>query len=91
LGGDTYQYLTCNDAWAPNQVKFTSGLSAPDFFFYVFNSDIAWLRIDDVVLTYADGTVPSQAVLHAGTRNVGISGQTVRVDGAPYFARGSSM
>jgi hypothetical protein len=87
-GGDTYQYLTCNDAWAPNQVNFTAGPSATDFFFYVFNADMAWLRLDDIVLTYADGTVPNQPVLHAGTRNVGVSGQTVRVDGAPYFARG---
>ena len=87
-GGDTFQYLACNDAWAPNQVNFTAGPSATDFFFYVFNADRASLRIDDVVLTYADGTVPQQPVLHAGTRNVGISGQTVHVDGAPYFARG---
>jgi hypothetical protein len=88
LGGDTYQYLTCNDAWMPNQVNFTAGPSSTDFFFYIFNADTAWLRIDDLVLTYADGTVPNQPVLHAGTRNVGISGQTVNVDGAPYFARG---
>lgn len=87
-GGDTYQYLTCNDAWAPNQVSFTSGPSATDFFFYIFNADTSWLRVDDLVLAYADGTVPSQPVLHAGTRNVAVSGQKVNVDGAPYFARG---
>ncbi len=87
-GGETVQYLTCNDAWTPNQVNFTAGPSSTDFFFYVFNLDRSWLRIDDVVLTYADGSVPSQPVLHDGTRNVTISGQTMRVDGAPYFARG---
>jgi hypothetical protein len=88
LGGDTYQYLTCNDAWSPNQVNFNTGPSATDFFFYIFNADRAYLRVDDLVLTYADGTVPNQPVLHAGTRNVAVSGQTVNVDGAPYFARG---
>jgi hypothetical protein len=88
LGGDTFQYLTCNDAWAPNQIGFTAGPTATDFFYYIFNRDTSWLRIDDVVLTYADGTVPQQPVLHTGTRNVTISGQTVQVDGAPYFALG---
>jgi hypothetical protein len=88
LGGDTFQYVTCNDAWAPNQVTFTAGPGATDFFFYIYNRDISWVRIDDVVLTYADGTVPQQPVLHSGTRNVRISGQTVQVDGAPYFAKG---
>jgi hypothetical protein len=88
LGGDTFQYVTCNDAWAPNQVTFTAGPGATDFFFYIYNRDISWVRIDDVVLTYADGTVPQQPVLHAGTRNVRVSGQTVQVDGAPYFAKG---
>src|SRR5260370_743665 len=54
-----------------------------------FNSNYQCrLSSDDVVLTYADGSVPSQPVLHDGTRNVTISGQTMRVDGAPYFARG---
>src|SRR5262252_6025790 len=54
-GGDTFQYLTCNDAWAPNQVNFTAGPSATDFFFYLYNRDTSWVRFDDVVLTYADG------------------------------------
>ncbi len=40
------------------------------------------------MLTYADGTVPQQQVLHPGTRNVSIAGQNLQVDGAPYFALG---
>ncbi len=40
------------------------------------------------MLTYADGTVPQQQVLHPGTRNVSIPPQNLQVDGAPYFALG---
>lgn len=87
-GGDTFQYVTCNGDWAPNQITFVVGASATDFIFYVYNRDVDWLRIDDMVLTRTDGTVPQQPVLHAGTREVRISGQTVLVDGAPYFAMG---
>ena len=88
LGGDTFQYLACNDSWSPNQVNFTAGPSATDFLFYVYNRDTSWFRVDDVVLTYADGTAPQQPALHPGRRNVNISDQTVQVDGAPYFALG---
>ncbi|HUS08691.1 MAG TPA: DUF2341 domain-containing protein, partial [Bryobacteraceae bacterium] len=88
LGGDTFQYVTCNDAWSPNEIAFTSGAAATDLLLFVYNRDVEWLRIDDMVLTYADGTVPQQPVLHPGSRNVTTSGQTLLVDGAPYFARG---
>src|SRR5579859_532927 len=87
-GGDTFQYVTCNDAWAPNQINFTVAPAATSFFFYVYNYDTSTFLVDDIVLTYADGTVPQSQVLHPGTRNVAISGQTVKVDGAPYFALG---
>jgi len=90
-GGDTYRPLTCNDTWAPNQISFTSGPSANNFFFYVYNMDVAWVRVDDVALSLAgpeNRKKPQQVVRHPGVRNVKISGQTVQIDGAPYFARG---
>jgi hypothetical protein len=81
------QYLTCNGSWASNSMTFQVG-SSPWFFFYLFNADYSWLRLDDIVLTYADGTAPQHTVLHPGVRNVGISGQTVTVDGSPFFSMG---
>ena len=86
--GAVYQPLTCNGGWALNQVAFQSAPTAQSFFFYLFNADVSWLRVDDVVLTYADGTVPPHNVLHPGVRQVGISGQNVLVDGRPYLSLG---
>jgi hypothetical protein len=46
------------------------------------------LLLDDLVLTYADDTVPTQSVAHSGHRDATTSGQTMLVDGAPYLALG---
>jgi hypothetical protein len=92
--GDITQFLTCDGAWHQNQLSFQT---AADFqtgplkgymYFYLFNLDKAWLRVDDVVLTYGDGTAPVQAVLHPGVRNTAISGQTLMVDGSPFLSLG---
>jgi hypothetical protein len=87
-GGNAVKILACNGSWTRNELSFKTGPSAEYFFFYVFNADVSWLRIDDVVLTYADGTVPPHTVLHPGVRPVGISGQSVTVDGKPYLSLG---
>jgi hypothetical protein len=86
--GNVSQPLTCNGNWALNQVTFQSAPSAAYFFFYVFNADVSWLRVDDLVLTYSDGTVPPHTVVNTGVRAVGISGQNVTVDGKPYLSLG---
>ena len=45
--------------------------------------------IDDIVLTYSDGTIPTQNPWKCtGTRNVTLSSDTVTVDGEPYLALG---
>ena len=87
-GGYVLQPLACNGSWAANTVNFTSTSTGSDFRVSVYNYDVEWLRVDDMVLTYADGTVPQRPILHAGTRNVNVSGQHVNVDGQPYFALG---
>ena len=87
-GGDTFVGATCNGSWALNKINFTTAETARDFFFYVYNRDVEWMRIDDILLTYADGSVPESSVQHAGVRTVSISGQSLIVDGSPYFALG---
>jgi hypothetical protein len=59
-----------------------------EFFFYLFSYNGGWVRFDDVVLTYGDGSAPAPVSLHAGNRKVETSNQTVLVDGAPYLALG---
>lgn len=87
-GGNAYQVLTCNGNWAQTTVNFTVAADATDFHYSIYNRSLDWLRLDDVVLTYADGTVPQTPIVHAGNRTVGISGQHLNVDGRPYFALG---
>jgi hypothetical protein len=86
--GDVSQYLTCNGNWNLNQITFQTGPSAAYFYYYIFNINTSSLLVDDVSLTYGDGTVPQQTILHPGVRNVNISGQNVLVDGAPFLSLG---
>ena len=86
--GYLYQKLSCTGAWTLNAVNFTVPSTATDFSFSVYNFDTRPLQVDDVLLTYSDGTVPQHPVLHPGNRSISISGPNMNVDGKPYFALG---
>ena len=86
--GDVTGFLTCDGNWDLNQFTFQTGISAGYLYYYIFNYSLSWLRVDDVVLTYGDGTAPQHTVVHPGVRNVSISGQNVMVDGAPFLSLG---
>ena len=88
VNGDVSLGLACNGAWSLNQVSFKTGPAAGYLSYYIFDYGVASVQVDDVVLTYGDGTVPQSTTLHSGMRNVSISGQNVMVDGAPYLALG---
>jgi hypothetical protein len=80
--------LTCDGTWHQNLIPFQNGPADGYLFFYLVNADTSWLLVDDVVLTYGDGTAPAHTSLHSGLRNVSISGQNVMVDGAPFLSLG---
>jgi len=82
------QSLACNTTWTSNGMNFQIGPAPTTFSVYVYNYGTQPMLIDDLVLTYGDGTAPSRINLHPGTRPVSISGQNVLVDGAPYLALG---
>ena len=86
--GDIVQALTCDGSWALNRVSFQLPPTVTEFHFAVYNRDIEWLRVDDIVLTYVGGDAPLQPVLYPGVRNVTLSDKAVMVDGAPYLALG---
>jgi hypothetical protein len=81
-------WLACNATWTSNTMNFQIGSTATSFSVYVYKYGTQPMLIDDLVLTYGDGTAPSRINLYQGTRSVGISGQNVLVDGAPYLALG---
>ncbi len=80
--------FTCDNKWNQAKLAFTAAPKADYIFYYLFNADKSWLRVDDVVLTFADGTAPKYQPLHAGQRDVKIAGQNVLVDGAPFLSLG---
>ncbi len=88
VNGDVSTPLACTSAWSPNQISFTTPPAAGYMYYYVFAYGVSTVQVDDLVLTYGDGTVPVSSTRHAGVRNVSISGQNVMVDGAPYLALG---
>lgn len=78
----------CDNKWNLATLIFTPSPKADYAFYYFFNADKSWLRVDDVLLTFADGTAPRYQPLHAGQRDVKIAGQNVLVDGAPFLSLG---
>lgn len=86
--GDVGQWLTCDGNWDLNQVTFETGAAAGYLTYAFYSYGTSWALIDDVVLTFGDGTAPQHTVLYPGVRNVSTSGQTVMVDGAPFLSLG---
>jgi hypothetical protein len=83
--------IPCNGEWNNSVLYYTPGSTAKSITFEIFSRTAVPLLIDDVVLTYSDGTVPAQNPwAHPGIRNVSVSGSTVSVDGKPYLALGFS-
>jgi hypothetical protein len=81
--------ITCDGNWDLNQISFQSGAASGSYvYFAIYSFGVSSLLVDDVLLTFGDGTAPAHTVLHAGVRNVSISGQTVNVDGAPFLSLG---
>jgi len=87
-GGVGGQWLACNGIWTSYSMNFQIGSTATTFWVYVYNYGAQTLLVDDMAVTYSDGTAPSRINLHPGIRPVGIAGQNVLVDGSPYLALG---
>jgi len=86
--GDVGQWMTCDGNWDLNQISFQTGNSAGNLTFAFYNYGTSWVLLDDVVLTYGDGTAPQHTILYPGVRNVSVTGQTVNVDGTPFLSLG---
>jgi hypothetical protein len=86
--GDIFRTLDCTGDWNQTTISFQTPPSAQDFYFVLFSYGPGFVRFDDMLLTYADGTIPPAGPLHPGSRNVSVSSQGVNVDGAPYMALG---
>jgi hypothetical protein len=87
--GAIKQALTCNGSWNISKIAFTPAATSSTFRVAAYNTSPEPLLVDDLVITYSDGTVPSQNPwLYPGARDVSISPTTVSVDGNPYLALG---
>lgn len=86
-GGVTTR-LKCDGNWDLNQFSFETGSAPGSLFYYIYDWGSRFLRVDDVVLTFGNGTAPAYSPLHPGVRKTAIAGQDVYVDGAPYLSLG---
>jgi hypothetical protein len=82
------QPLQCTGAWAQNEIHFTAKPTDGDATFYFYNHSAGSLFLDDLVLTFEDGTVPAHTVKHPGVRQVAIKPDHLEVDQKPYLALG---
>ena len=87
--GNFLRGISCNGSWNQTKVTFTPAAEDTTFSFSIYNEGAGSFLIDDIVLTYSDGTTPTPSIwIHPGTRNVSLSPTTVSVDGKPYLAMG---
>ena len=86
--GNIYERLSCNENWNLSEVSFTPAVGQPTFWIFIGDPSPLPLLIDDIVLTFSDGTAPRQTWIHPGRRRVSVSPTTVSVDGSPYLALG---
>ena len=86
--GTTIERLSCNENWNLSQVSFTPAVGRQTFDFDIVDWGPFPLLIDDIVLTFSDGTAPTPTWIHPGRRPVSVSRTTVFVDGSPYLALG---
>jgi hypothetical protein len=80
--------FVCNGSWAENQFQFTSSATDDYVYYALYYAGKASLLVDDVVITYGDGTVPAQTIKHPGTRAASVSNGTFTVDGKPFLPLG---
>jgi len=86
--GNIYEPLSCNEHWNLSQVSFTPAVGRPTISIDIHDTSPLPLLVDDIVLTFSDGTAPTQTWIHPGRRRVSVSPTTVFVDGSPYLALG---
>jgi hypothetical protein len=88
-GGSTQTWsFACNGSWAETQFSFTSDATDDYIYYALYYAGSGTFLIDDLVITYGDGTVPAQTIKHAGERSVGVSSAVYEVDGKPFIPLG---
>ena len=86
--GNIYEPLSCNANWNLSQVSFTPAVGQPTISIDIDDTSPLPLLIDDIVLTFSDGTAPTQTWIYPGRRLVSVSPTALSVDGSPYLALG---
>ncbi|HEY6458929.1 MAG TPA: hypothetical protein VIY73_02230, partial [Polyangiaceae bacterium] len=80
--------FTCNGAWAENQFTFTSSATDDYVYYAIYYAGTGTFLVDDVVITYGDGSVPPQTIKHPGTRAASVTNGVYSVDGKPFLPLG---
>ena len=86
--GTTIPNFTCNGAWAANEFTFTSTATDDYIYYALYYAGKGTFLIDDVVITYGNGSVPPQTIKHPGSRATSVTSDAYLVDGKPYLPLG---
>jgi hypothetical protein len=62
VGGLAANMLACNTDWTFNTMNFQTSSTATTYIVYLLNYNPQPLLIDDLVVTYADGTAPLELI-----------------------------
>ena len=80
--------LACTGSWTMAEHVFRAPSAGNTIRVHVYNNAKTPLYVDDIVLTYSDGSVPSGMVRHSGNRASTIGANSLIVDSKPYLALG---
>ncbi|HEX8791417.1 MAG TPA: hypothetical protein VF765_10745 [Polyangiaceae bacterium] len=86
--GTSIPNFTCNGAWAQNAFTFTSTPTDDYVYYALYYAGKGTFLVDDVVITYGDGSVPAQTIKHPGARAAGVTNGVYTVDGKPFLPLG---
>jgi hypothetical protein len=86
--GTTIPPFTCNGSWAQNEFTFTTTPTDDYVYYALYYAGKSTFLVDDLVITYGDGSVPAQTIEHPGTRATAVANGVYTVDGKPFLPLG---
>lgn len=85
---DTIPPFACTGSWAANSFTFTSNATDDYVYYALYYAGKGTFLVDDVVMTYGDGSVPVQTIKHPGKRATAVANGVYEVDGKPFLPLG---
>lgn len=86
--GTSIPNFTCNGSWAQTEFTFTTTPTDDYVYYALYYAGTGTFLVDDLVITYGDGSVPAQTIKHPGSRSASVTNDAYVLDGKPFLPLG---